>query len=610
MKLLVRIVACLVALACPPTLLRADAEDTAAVVEQRPEGAVEVVKDQPQDSGAESAGQADLDAAIDAKLSAKDLEDFATVIDLCKRALKKGLAADSRTFAENLYTGTLIDRAGMVVEAIFATSTPDPQWPRMRSFALRDLNEALERDPKLGEAQLMLARLEALPGGDRARARTAAQAAIDLLGDDKLRLAQAHVVRGNLEDGDTQKQAADYDKAVELAPRDKDVRRTRGLFHLLKDDFEKCREDLLVAIEVDPDDASLHEALGMAYMMDEKLAEAEQSFDKAIEIDPTASNALLQRARVLAQKGEQPKAIADLDKAISISPDDAIPLVLRARIHQQAGNAEQAARDLERVLEKQPDHPAALELRGLIAADRHDYPLAIRDFRKLVAKNGDDPLLVGQLGMLYLAAKQPREAIRRFSRALELDEDQFLSRRGRSDAEISIGDHKAAIADLEKALALEPDDSGVLNNLAWLLATSPDDSIRDGKRAIELATKACEETEWKQAHIISTLAAGHAEAGDFAKAREFSRRAVETADANDGDAEVRQQLSNELASYESSKPWREKQSMEEAALEQPQANAIAPEAGPADDGDAADRPVAEKTEPQPHEKRSPRRPFD
>ena len=55
----------------------------------------------------------------------------------------------------------------------------------------------------------------------------------------------------------------------------------------------------------------------------------------------------------------------------------------------------------------------------------------------------------------------------------------------------------------------------MLNNLAWLLATSPEEGIRDGKRAIELAEKACEETEWQDAHIISTLAAGYAETGNF-----------------------------------------------------------------------------------------------
>ena len=344
----------------------------------------------------------------------------------------------------------------------------------------------------------------------------------------------------------------------------------------------------------------------MAYMMENKLDEAEKTFDKAIDIDPDASGALLQRARVLALKGEQPKAIADLDKAVEIDPNDAIPLVLRARIHQQAGDSDRAAADLERVLEKHPDHPAALELRGLIAAERNDYAAAIRDFRKLVSRDGDDPLLIGQLGMLYLAAKQPREAIRRFTRALELDEKQFLSRRGRSDAEISIGDHKAALEDLEKALALDEDNDGVLNNLAWLLATSPDDSIRDGKRAIELATKACEKTEWKQAHIISTLAAGYAETGDFAKAREFSSKAVQTGESP---PEVKQQLESELASYEQEKPWREKQETAEASLDGAKTEEILAEADDNDE-DEDDKPAATPAEPEPQVQKEPRRPFD
>ncbi|MEI6239008.1 MAG: tetratricopeptide repeat protein [Planctomycetia bacterium] len=549
-------------------------------------------------SAADEPGQADLDAAIDAKLAADNFDDFGAVLELCQSALKKGLDEEGKKFAADLYTGTLMDRASMVVEAIFDGPNPDPQWQRMREFAMRDLDEAIDRDPKLGAVWLMTARLQSLPGGDRKRADEAADKAIDLGGDDKLLVAQAHVIRGNLRDDDKAARAADYDKAVELAPRDKDVRRTRGLFHLLNDEFDEARADLAVAIEEDPDDVSLLEALGMAYMMENKLDEAQKAFDKAIDIDPDAPGALLQRARVLALKGEQPKAIADLDKAIELDPDDAIPLVLRARIHQQAGNTEQAQADLESVLRRRADHPAALELRGLIAAERNDYPAAIRDFRKLVSQHGDDALLVGQLGMLYLAAKQPREAIKRFTRALELDDRQFLSRRGRSDAAISIGDHKAALDDLEKALELDDDNDGVLNNLAWLLATSPDDSIRDGKRAIDLATKACEETEWKQAHIISTLAASYAETGDFAKAREYSQKAVETGGES---PEVKEQLQHELASYEAEKPWRERQELAEAKLA---------EAG----GDLVLEAVREDEEDAPAEKQAaekkPRRPFD
>ena len=551
-----------------------------------------------QAAAASSPGQADLDAAVDAKLSAQSIDDFANVLDLCRRAIKKGLDEEQRQFAEDLYTDTLMYRAGRIVQAITGGDNPDPQWPRLRSFAMRDLNEVVDRDASLGDAQLMIAQLESLPGGDRQRAREAARKAIELLSDDKLQTAQAHLVLGNTSDPeDREARLTHYDAAADLAPRDKEVRRTRGLFHLVGDDFTKARADLEAAIEADPEDASLHEALGLALMMDDKLAEAKEVFDRAIKLDPDKPGPRLQRARVSAMQGERKDAIADLDDAIRIAPDEAMPLVLRARILWQAEEVDRAAADLARVLRKHPDHPAALELRGLIAADRRDYGAAIGDFRKLVAQRPDDAVLVAQLGMLYLAAKQPRQAIKRFSRAIEIDEANFPSWRGRSDAEISIGDHPSALADLERALTLMPDDSGVLNNLAWLLATSPDDGLRDGKRAVELARKACEVTEWKEPHIISTLAAGYAEAGDFDEARKYSRQAV---DSEGSTPEVKRQLEGELASYEAKKPWRERQEQEEMPLDADQ-----DPPNPRDDA-----PAAEKKPAAPPVKRQPRRPFD
>ena len=540
-----------------------------------------------------SPGQRDLDAAIDAKLSADDIDDYANVLDLCRRAIAKGLSDDQKRFAEDLYTDTLMYRAGRIVQAIYNVERPDRQWARLRSFAMRDLNEVVERNPGLGDAQLMIAQLESLPGGDRERARAAARKALELLPDDRLQAAQAHAVLGNTaDDDDREERLTHYDKAVELAPGDKDIRRARGLFHLLAENFDKARADLEAAIEADPEDASLQEALGLSLMMGDKLEAAQEAFDRALKLEPDSASALLQRARLRALRGDRPEAIADLDRAIGIAPDEALLLVLRARIHQQSGDSDRAAADLERVLTKTPDHPAALELRGLIAADRQDYASAIRDFRRLVSQRQDDVVLIGQLGTLYLMAKQPRQAIKRFSRAIEIDEGNFPCRRGRSDAEIAIGDHAAALTDLEKALELEPDDPGVLNNLAWLLATSPDEAIRDGKRAIELATKACEVTKWKQPHIISTLAAGYAETGDFETARKYSQQAVES---EDGAEEVKQQLAGELASYQAGKPWRERQQQEDRPMED---NGAGADADAEHDEGAA--PAADK----------PRRPFD
>src|SRR5262249_2236978 len=125
---------------------------------------------------------------------------------------------------------------------------------------------------------------------------------------------------------------------------------------------------------------------------------------------------------------------------------------------------------------------------------------------------------------------------------------------------LNIGKHAEAVADYNAAIKLKPDDSGVLNNLAWVLATSPDDNVRDGKRSIELSTQAAKLDDYKQGHILSTLAAGYAETGDFETARKWSQKAVDIGSDN---SETNAQLKKELGSYESSKPWREREVIEE-----------------------------------------------
>ena len=78
-----------------------------------------------------------------------------------------------------------------------------------------------------------------------------------------------------------------------------------------------------------------------------------------------------------------------------------------------------------------------------------------------------------------------------------------------------------------------------------------------------MAEKACELTEYKAAHILSTLAAGYAETGDFDQAIKWSTEAVKLG----GDDEIDDQLQQELASYEENKPWREQQEQEDRVEE-------------------------------------------
>ncbi len=77
--------------------------------------------------------------------------------------------------------------------------------------------------------------------------------------------------------------------------------------------------------------------------------------------------------------------------------------------------------------------------------------------------------------------------------------------------------HEAAV-EFRKALELTQKDPAKCNDVAWTLATSSQAGQRDGRIAVEFATRACELTAWKDANNLDTLAAAHAEAGDFESA--------------------------------------------------------------------------------------------
>jgi tetratricopeptide (TPR) repeat protein len=124
------------------------------------------------------------------------------------------------------------------------------------------------------------------------------------------------------------------------------------------------------------------------------------------------------------------------------------------------------------------------------------------------------------------------------------------------NAQAKAGRLKEASQSLEAAIEADPKWAVSHNGLAWLLATAWDASIRDGPRAVALATKACELTEWKDAAYLDTLAASYAEAGQFAEAVKRETKALETPEALGDDLEPARAR---LKLYQAGKPYHEPQ---------------------------------------------------
>ena len=508
---------------------------------------------------AEGKGQAELDQAIELKLTSESIQDLGKVISLCEKALEAGLDAENTEFANNLYTGTLLQRAEIFGQAIFNPKGPSPGWPQLRKLALDDLEKVIEKNATATQAHILIARLHSLPQGDRKRAIEALDKAVELTKDEPLDQAKALLYRATLQE-DEEKRLADYNRAAELNPSSAEIVRTRGLFQLLRGKLDEALADLNKAAEMEPDHAPTHEARGSVLTIQKKYDEALEAFNKAIEIAPESPLPYMQRARIHALRGEGADALGDLEQARKVAPENVSVLLLRASVHQQTGDLEAAMKDIEEALKQQPDYPEALGMRAIILAASGKVDEAVTDMEKLHKLLPKNSRLLLQLATLYTAQQKPRKAVEAYTKALELDKESWMALRGRADAYLSFGKQAEAVADYEKALEMQPEDSGILNNLAWVLATSPDDKLRDGKRAIELATKATEVTQQKEAHILSTLAAAYAETGDFEKAQHWSRLAVET---GGGDGNIDEQLKAELKSYEERKPWRELQTIKD-----------------------------------------------
>jgi tetratricopeptide (TPR) repeat protein len=275
------------------------------------------------------------------------------------------------------------------------------------------------------------------------------------------------------------------------------------------------------------------------------------------------------RARVKVMKDDIDGALQDLDEALAINGNDLQALLMRSNLHASRGNEEKAKADVDKLLKQAPDLPQAILLRSMIAAGKKRWGDAISDMQVLLQTDPTNAEWRIRLAGYYVGDSRPRKAIEILTEVLdgirdEADAQQKESKvdalRARGDALLSVGRHGDAVKDYEEALKIDAEDTGVLNNLAWVLATSPDDPVRNAARSVELGLKACELTKYQKPHILSTLAAGYAEKGDWETAKKWSAKAVELGVKDD---DVDQQLKKELESYHEKKPWREKQEVEE-----------------------------------------------
>lgn len=514
---------------------------------------------------AEGEGREDLDKATEAKVAASSsgsINDLSEAIRLAESAMKKGLDATGTEFAKRLLGSAYLQRGQEIIKQLSRSASSVDDARRQCQLAVSDLEKALTFEPKQPQAHLWLAKLTQLSESAKAKDMIAhLDKAIELGNDDPATKAEALVVRADLQE-EPEKRLADLDAAVQLIPDNAAVVRIRGMALADMNKLELALADLTKALVLDPTNEPSYEAKAIVLARLKRFDEAIAVLDKAREINPKSLGPLVQRAKVHAQQEKFDAALEDMNQAMAIDSGNVALLILRAGVYQEKGDKAKAMADMDAALKLKPDLPMLVRTRAMFLAQNDRLDEAIGDLEKLILKNPKDSATLLQLAMYQSAKKNSPKAIETYRTLLKLAPDSWQAMRGLADVLLNVGKQAEALELYEKAFKLEPKDDGVLNNLAWLLCTSPDEKIRNGKRAVELATEACKVTEYRIPHILSTLAAAYAEIGDFDNAVKWISKGLEIAEKaketdKDGSKETKDALTKELENYKAKKPTRE-----------------------------------------------------
>ena len=519
---------------------------------------------------AEGDGQGDLDEAMIKRIDAQSAADLKEVATLLESAIAKGLDDENLSFAKKMMGAVSLQKAQAIAAQIKQGGIRN--FRQLRREAIEALENAVKSDPTLAEAHMLIAQLNVLPGGDPARARKAASSAIEQLGDDDVKRSEALVLRALLQE-DEDARMEDLNKAIEAYPQSVAAHQGRAMLRMQRGDTEAALADMKTLMQLTPENSAVVTEAVRALLRLERIEEAEKMLTDTLAEQPRGELYRL-RAVLYQSQDKQDQALEDLAKALTLDERDFAALLMRAEILLGQDNVKDARRDVRKALQIEPNSVQGILMRGMLAYEEGRMADAINDMQLLVNSVPDNTGFALQLANFYQIDNRPRKAIEVISSVLRREPENWRALRLRGDAQLSTLEHEKAIADYEAALkAMNADEnaeelaiskSGVLNNLAWVLSTTPTDALRNGKRALELAEEASELTEFKEAHILSTLAAAYAETGNFEKAIEWSTKAVElgTKDEN----EQLDQLKKELESYQGGKPWREEQEVEENAV--------------------------------------------
>ena len=325
-------------------------------------------------------------------------------------------------------------------------------------------------------------------------------------------LGQAYREKGMLDEAISQ-----YKKALAINPNHAEIHSNLGVVYAQKGMLDEAIGEYMCALEIDPNYAKAHTNLGNVYVRKGMLDEAILEHKKALTINPNHAEVHSNLGVVYAQKGMLDEAISEYKKALTINPNHTKIHTNLGNVYAQKGMLDEAILEHKEALTINPNLAEAHHSIANIYAKEGIVDEAIAEYKKTLSINPNLAEVHFKLGSLIEAQSKFRDAVSAYRETIRLNPNFLLA----------------------------------YNNLAWIYATSPDATIRNGDEAVALANTACKLTEFKNAGTLDTLAAAYAEQGIFEKAIEYQNKAIELAPS-----QAKRELEVRLQLYEKGYPYR------------------------------------------------------
>ncbi len=300
-----------------------------------------------------------------------------------------------------------------------------------------------------------------------------------------------------------------------------------------------------------------HNNLGLLLRQAGRTEEALEHYEQALRIQPDSPEACNNVGAILLDLGKPTEAMGYYEQALRLNPRRAEAYYNLGTALAQLDKNEEAVSYYEQALQIKSDYFEAHNNLGNILFRLGRVSEAIGHYEKAIELKPDYAEAHYNLGVVLMSAGRLEEAVQQLRRALALMPNSPQVHYKLGLALQTQCNFKAALAEYQRALELDPRHLSAHLGLAWLLATCPDNSIRNGEKAVELAEQALGLTGAESPQVLDTLAAAYAEAGRFPEAIETAKQTLNLP-ATKNNKPLAEAIQNRLKLYETNSPYHEK----------------------------------------------------